>query len=118
MNGSGDWSAKFQVDTGRSIAISLDCNSRYVYADPVKGTQIAVAEAARNIVCSGGIPQAVTNCLNFGNPFNPEVFWQFKGAIEGMSKACEMFETPVTGGNVSFYNQSADGSADYRTIHQ
>jgi len=69
---------------------------------------MAVAEAARNIVCSGGVPVAITNCLNFGNPYVPEVYWQFVGAIKGMKKACEAFETPVTGGNVSFYNQSSD----------
>jgi phosphoribosylformylglycinamidine synthase len=77
-----------------------------VYADPEEGTAIAVAEAARNIVCSGGEPSAITNCLNFGNPYNEEVFWQFVGAIKGMGKACRRFETPVTGGNVSFYNQT------------
>ncbi|MGB0175768.1 MAG: phosphoribosylformylglycinamidine synthase subunit PurL [Owenweeksia sp.] len=93
-------------DTDRGIAMSVDCNSRYVHADPETGTMIAVAEAARNIVVSGGIPSAVTNCLNFGNPYNPEVYWQFVHAIKGMGKACEKFQTPVTGGNVSFYNQT------------
>ncbi|HIP35677.1 MAG TPA: phosphoribosylformylglycinamidine synthase subunit PurL [Crocinitomix sp.] len=93
-------------DSNRALAMTVDCNSRYVNADPEIGTQIAVSEAARNIVCSGGIPSAVTNCLNFGNPYNPEVYWQFVGAIKGMSAACLKFETPVTGGNVSFYNQS------------
>jgi phosphoribosylformylglycinamidine synthase len=93
-------------DSNRALAMTVDCNSRYVNADPEIGTQIAVSEAARNIVCSGGIPSAVTNCLNFGNPYNPEVYWQFVGAIKGMSTACLKFETPVTGGNVSFYNQS------------
>jgi phosphoribosylformylglycinamidine synthase len=78
-----------------------------VNANPEEGTAMAVAESARNIVCSGGIPSAITNCLNFGNPYNPEVYWQFVGAIKGMSKACKKFGTPVTGGNVSFYNQSA-----------
>ena len=94
--------------TDKAIAITVDCNSRYVNADPEEGTAIAVAEAARNIVCSGGEPVAITNCLNFGNPYVPEVYWQFVGAINGMKKACEKFETPVTGGNVSFYNQSSD----------
>jgi len=94
--------------TDKAIAITVDCNSRYVNADPEEGTAIAVAEAARNIVCSGGEPVAITNCLNFGNPYVPEVYWQFVGAIKGMKKACEKFETPVTGGNVSFYNQSSD----------
>jgi phosphoribosylformylglycinamidine synthase len=94
--------------TGKAIALTVDCNSRYVYADPQKGTAIAVAEAARNITCAGGEPVAITNCLNFGNPYKPEVYWQFVGAIKGMSEACTRFETPVTGGNVSFYNQSSD----------
>lgn len=92
--------------TEKALALTVDCNSRYVYSDPEQGCAIAVAEAARNIVCSGGIPSAVTNCLNFGNPYNPEVYWQFVHAIKGMGKACELFDTPVTGGNVSFYNQS------------
>ncbi|MDB5023430.1 MAG: purL [Mucilaginibacter sp.] len=94
--------------TGKAIALTVDCNSRYVYADPQKGCAIAVAEAARNITCAGGEPVAITNCLNFGNPYKPEVYWQFVGAIKGMSEACTKFETPVTGGNVSFYNQSSD----------
>lgn len=92
--------------TEKAIVLTVDCNSRYVHADPEKGTAIAVSEAARNIVCSGGVPSAITNCLNFGNPYNPEVYWQFVGAIKGMSAACKRFETPVTGGNVSFYNQT------------
>jgi phosphoribosylformylglycinamidine synthase subunit PurL len=92
--------------TEKALALTVDCNSRYVHADPEQGCAIAVAEAARNIVCSGGEPSAVTNCLNFGNPYNPEVYWQFVHAIKGMKKACEKFMTPVTGGNVSFYNQS------------
>lgn len=92
--------------TDRALAMTVDCNSRYVNADPEIGTAIAVSEAARNIVCSGGVPSAITNCLNFGNPYNPESYWQFVGAIKGMSKACLKFQTPVTGGNVSFYNQS------------
>jgi phosphoribosylformylglycinamidine synthase subunit PurL len=94
--------------TQKAIALTVDCNSRYVYADPQKGCAIAVAEAARNITCAGGEPVAITNCLNFGNPYVPEVYWQFVGAIKGMSEACTKFETPVTGGNVSFYNQSSD----------
>lgn len=94
--------------TNKALALTIDCNSRYVYADPQKGCAIAVAEAARNITCAGGEPVAITNCLNFGNPYVPEVYWQFVGAIKGMSEACIKFETPVTGGNVSFYNQSSD----------
>jgi phosphoribosylformylglycinamidine synthase subunit PurL len=97
------------------LALTVDCNSRYIYADPYIGTMIAVSEAARNIVCSGGTPSGVTNCLNFGNPNNPEVYWQFVNAIKGMGEACQKFETPVTGGNVSFYNQSNDGGAVFPT---
>ncbi len=93
-------------DTNKAIAAKTDCNSRYVYLNPKEGTKIAVAESARNIVCSGAIPLAITNCLNFGNPYKPENYWQFKQAIEGMGEACKFFETPVTGGNVSFYNES------------
>ncbi|GAA4448611.1 phosphoribosylformylglycinamidine synthase subunit PurL [Rurimicrobium arvi] len=93
----------------KALAMTTDCNSRYVFADPYKGAMIAVSEAARNIVCSGGEPVGVTNCLNFGNPYNPEVYYQFVHAIKGMGDACLQFNTPVTGGNVSFYNQSEDG---------
>lgn len=93
-------------DTNQALALTVDCNARYIHADPEKGTAIAVSEAARNITCSGGEPSAITNCLNFGNPYNPEVYWQFVGAIKGMGAACRKFDTPVTGGNVSFYNQS------------
>ena len=95
--------------TNKALALTTDCNSRYVFADPYKGAMIAVAEAARNIVCSGGQPLGVTNCLNFGNPYDPEVYYQFTEAIKGMGAACVKFDTPVTGGNVSFYNQSPDG---------
>ena len=102
-------------ETNKAIAITVDCNGRYVHADPRQGCAIAVAESARNIVCAGGEPVAVTNCLNFGNPYNPEVYWQFVEAIQGMKDACETFSTPVTGGNVSFYNQSDDGGAVFPT---
>ena len=95
--------------TEKGIAVTTDCNSRYVYADPYKGTMIAVSEAARNIVCTGAKPLGVTNCLNFGNPYDPEVYYQFVHAIKGMGDACRKFDTPVTGGNVSFYNQNPDG---------
>lgn len=99
--------------TNKALALTVDCNARYVHADPEQGCAIAVAEAARNIVCSGGVPSAITNCLNFGNPYNPEVYWQFVGAIKGMSKSCSKLETPVTGGNVSFYNQvTIDGKTE------
>lgn len=93
--------------TNTALALKIDCNARFVNADPEQGCAMAVSEAARNIVCSGGEPSAITNCLNFGNPYNPEVYWQFVGAIKGMAKACLKFKTPVTGGNVSFYNQSS-----------
>jgi phosphoribosylformylglycinamidine synthase II len=96
--------------TDKALAVTTDCNSRYVFADPYKGAMIAVAEAARNIVCSGGQPLGVTNCLNFGNPYDPEVYYQFVEAIKGMGEACRRFDTPVTGGNVSFYNQNPDGA--------
>lgn len=92
--------------TGKALAVKTDCNARYVFLNPKVGTMIAVAEAARNVVCSGGVPLGITNCLNFGNPYKPEIYWQFKQAIEGMAEACNFFSTPVTGGNVSFYNES------------
>ena len=95
--------------TKKGLAITTDCNSRYVFSDPYKGTMIAVSESARNIFCSGGQPLGVTNCLNFGNPYDPEVYYQFVQAIKGMGEACRKFDTPVTGGNVSFYNQNPDG---------
>ncbi len=97
-------------ETGKALAITTDCNSRYVYSDPYKGAMIAVAEAARNIVCSGGLPLGVTNCLNFGNPYDPQVYFQFVEAVKGMGEACKKFDTPVTGGNVSFYNQNPNGA--------
>jgi len=96
--------------TKKALAVTTDCNSRYVFADPYKGAMIAVAEAARNIVCSGGQPLGITNCLNFGNPYDPEVYYQFVHAIQGMGEACRKLDTPVTGGNVSFYNQNPDGA--------
>jgi phosphoribosylformylglycinamidine synthase subunit PurL len=94
--------------TNKALAMKTDCNARYVYLNPREGAKIAVAESARNIVCSGGNPLAITNCLNFGNPYKPEVYWQFTEAIAGMGEACRFFDTPVTGGNVSFYNESPD----------
>lgn len=93
-------------NSDKSLAVTVDCNSSYVHADPYTGAMIAVSEAARNIRCSGGLPLGVTNCLNFGNPYNPEVYYQFVHAIKGMGDACRKYGTPVTGGNVSFYNQS------------
>ena len=97
-------------ETGKALAVTTDCNSRYVHADPYKGAKIAVSEAARNIVCSGGVPLGVTNCLNFGNPYDPQVYYQFVHAIKGMGEACKKFDAPVTGGNVSFYNQHPEGA--------
>lgn len=105
-NKSSDAAVVRVKGTDKALAVTTDCNSAYVYADPYVGAMIAVSEAARNIVCSGGEPSAITNCLNFGNPYNPEVYWQFSQAIKGMGEACRKFNTPVTGGNVSFYNQS------------
>jgi len=93
-------------ETGKGLAVTVDCNGRYVHADPYVGAMIAVSEAARNIACSGGEPCGVTNCLNFGNPHDPEVYWQFAQVIKGMGDACRAYETPVTGGNVSFYNHT------------
>lgn len=95
-------------ETTKALAAKTDCNGRYVYLNPKEGTKIAVAESARNVVCSGAVPLAITNCLNFGNPYKPEMYWTFKKAIEGMGEACKLFNTPVTGGNVSFYNESPD----------
>jgi phosphoribosylformylglycinamidine synthase len=120
MVGTGTMTTNVPSDAGvvnikgsnKGLAMSVDCNSRYVNADPEVGTMIAVSEAARNITCSGGDPSAITNCLNFGNPYNPESYWQFVGAIKGMSAACLKFETPVTGGNVSFYNQSVTNGVE------
>jgi phosphoribosylformylglycinamidine synthase len=114
MVGTANMTTNFPSDAGifnlkekeRAIAMTVDCNARYVNADPYIGAQIAVAEAARNIVCSGGEPTAISNCLNFGNPYNPEAYWQFVEAVKGMGDACRKFGTPVTGGNVSFYNQT------------
>jgi len=94
--------------TNKGIALKADCNGRYVYLNPRRGAAIAVAEAARNVVVSGGRPVGITNCLNFGNPYKPEIYWQFAQAIAGIGEACRALETPVTGGNVSFYNESPD----------
>jgi phosphoribosylformylglycinamidine synthase len=91
---------------GKAVAMATDCNSRYVYVNPYMGGLIAVAEAARNVACTGAEPVAITNCLNFGNPYNPEIYWQFREALRGMGDACRALGTPVTGGNVSFHNES------------
>lgn len=115
MIGTGNMTTNFPSDAGvynlkgtnKALAMTVDCNSRYVKANPKVGTMIAVSEAARNISCTGAKPLAITNCLNFGNPYKPEVYWQFVEAIKGMGEACIKFDAPVTGGNVSFYNQSS-----------
>lgn len=109
--GPGSDSAVIYIkEMDKAIAMKTDCNGRYVYLNPKEGAKIAVAESARNVVCSGAQPLAITNCLNFGNPYKPEVYWLFKEAIKGMGEACRFFDTPVTGGNVSFYNESPDAA--------
>ncbi|WP_391117558.1 phosphoribosylformylglycinamidine synthase subunit PurL [Psychrobacillus sp. L3] len=100
--------------TNKGLAMTTDCNSRYIYLDPVVGGKIAVAEAARNVVCSGAKPLAITDCLNFGNPENPEIFWQLEKSADGISEACIALESPVIGGNVSLYNERS-GTAVYPT---
>jgi phosphoribosylformylglycinamidine synthase II len=111
----GDDAAVLRViGYNKGVALTVDGNSRYVYLDPYRGGQIAVAEAARNIVCCGGTPLAVTDCLNFGNPENPEIYWRLKEAVAGIGDACREFNTPVTGGNVSFNNET-EGEAIYPT---
>jgi phosphoribosylformylglycinamidine synthase len=101
----GDFPEKF-------LALSLDCNATYVYLDPYEGGKIAVAEAARNLACSGAIPLGSTDNLNYGNPHDPELFWQLKESVRGVAEACEFFDAPVTGGNVSLYNQNPNGAID------
>lgn len=100
--------------TKKALAMTTDCNSRYIYLDPETGGKIAVSEAARNIVCSGGEPLAITDCLNFGNPEKPEIFWQLERAADGISEACRTLQTPVIGGNVSLYNET-NNTAIYPT---
>jgi phosphoribosylformylglycinamidine synthase subunit PurL len=94
------------------IALTVDCNAAYVYLDPYEGAKIAVAEAARNLACSGATPLGTTDNLNFGNPHNPELFWQLKESVRGLAEACRAFNAPVTGGNCSLYNQSPNGPID------
>ena len=111
MVGPGSDSAVIRLkETKKALAISTDCNSKYVYLNPNIGAKMAVAEAARNVVCSGAEPLAITNCLNFGNPQDPEIYWQFKESVLGMGEMCRELNTPVTGGNVSFYNETKDGA--------
>ena len=100
--------------TNKALAMTTDCNSRYIYLDPETGGKIAVAEAARNVICSGAKPLAITDCLNFGNPEKPEIFWQLEKAVDGMSEACRALGTPVISGNVSLYNET-NGEAIYPT---
>ncbi len=111
--GPGGDAGVFRVpDTDFGIAVTVDCNARLVALDPYEGGKAAVAEAARNIACTGALPLGITDCLNFGNPEKPEVFFQFREACRGVADACRAFETPVTGGNVSFYNESPTGAVD------
>ncbi|TKJ38425.1 phosphoribosylformylglycinamidine synthase II [candidate division LCP-89 bacterium B3_LCP] len=106
----GDAAVIWVKDTPLALAMTTDCNPRFVYLNPRRGAALAVAEAARNVSCTGAEPIAITNCLNFGNPYKPESFYYFKEAVAGMGEACRIFETPVTGGNVSFYNEAEDTS--------
>jgi phosphoribosylformylglycinamidine synthase len=100
--------------TDRALAMSLDCNGRYGYLDPRRGAMLAVAEASRNVACAGAKPLATTNCLNFGNPEKPGIMWQFGEAVAGLGEACRALDVPITGGNVSLYNET-DGKAIYPT---
>lgn len=104
----GDASVMRIKETNKALSMKTDCNGRYVYLNPYKGGLIAVCESARNVACTGAEPVAVTNCLNFGNPYKPEVFHMFREAVRGIGDACRVLNTPVTGGNVSFYNESPD----------
>lgn len=107
---SGDAGIIRLKGTNKALAVKTDCNSRYVYLNPRRGAEIAVAECARNVACVGAQPIAITNCLNFGNPYDQEIYWQFAEAIAGIGNACRVLETPVTGGNVSFYNEDPSGA--------
>jgi phosphoribosylformylglycinamidine synthase len=110
--GNGEMTSAESGFPEKLIALTVDCNATYVYLDPYEGGKIAVAEAARNLACSGAAPLGVTDNLNFGNPYNPELFWQLRESVRGLAEACRAFNTPVTGGNVSLYNQSPDGPID------
>ena len=113
--GPGSDSAVIRIkNTKKGLSVSTDCNGKYVYLNPRQGAMMAVAEAARNVVCTGAKPLAITNCLNFGNPQDPEIYWQFREAVLGIGDMCRILNTPVTGGNVSFYNETVD-SAVYPT---
>src|SRR5205085_12692854 len=104
--GTGDAGVIRIKGSQRGLAMVLECNSRWCYLDPRLGAMHAVAEAARNVACTGATPVGATNCLNFGNPEKPEIMWQFSQVIDGITKACEELEVPITGGNVSFYNET------------
>ena len=112
MKPGSDAAVYFVRYANKILAATTDCNSLYCALDPREGGKIAVAEAARNLTCSGARPLAVTDCLNFGNPYKPENFWQLREAVEGVAEACRAFGTPVTGGNVSLYNESPLGVVD------
>lgn len=113
LTGAGSDAAIVKVKgTKKALAISVDCNGRFCYLDPYNGAQMTVAEAARNVVCAGGRPLAITDGLNFGNPMKPENYWQFQKCIEGLSNACKVLETPIISGNVSFYNENPKGAVD------
>ena len=101
-----------RITPDKLIALSVDCNATYVHLDPYEGGKIAVAEAARNLACTGARPLGTTDNLNFGNPFNPEIFWQLRESVRGLAEACRAFNAPVTGGNVSLYNQNPGGPID------
>jgi len=103
-----DAAVVYVKEADKALSLKTDCNGRYVYLNPRRGAMIAVAESARNVVCTGATPVAITNCLNFGNPYKPEIYWQFREAVAGIGEACRVLNTPVTGGNVSFYNESAN----------
>ena len=111
--GPGGDAAVLRVhDTAFGLAVSVDCNARYALLDPYEGGKAAVAEAARNVACTGARPLGITDCLNFGSPERPEIFYQFREAARGIADACRALGTPVTGGNVSFYNESPSGAVD------
>ncbi|MFH1678418.1 MAG: phosphoribosylformylglycinamidine synthase subunit PurL [Candidatus Omnitrophota bacterium] len=113
LAGAGSDAAVVRIKgTKKALVISVDCNGRYCYLNPYNGAMMAVAEAARNIVCAGGKPLAITDGLNFGNPMKPENYWQFQKCIEGLSYACKALGTPVISGNVSFYNENPKGAVD------
>src|SRR5450432_2852860 len=99
-------------EADKIVAATTDCNALYCTLDPREGAKIAVAEAARNLACSGAMPLALTDNLNFGNPYKPENFWQLRESVEGLAEACRMFNTPITGGNVSLYNENPNGAID------